>query len=113
MFKVIGNKEELEKPLIEFVNKVNEEYYNERDKLKEILKSRMDKVKIGGLADKINMPDIIVAIEERPDGFLINTIVGKNKFLNMIFGRAFKKGKKNLEGYLKEVGVKNFKVVKV
>jgi len=113
MFKVIGDKAELEKPLIEFVNKVNEEYYKERDKLKEILKSRMDKIKIGGLADKINMPEIIVGIEENPDGYTINTVVGKNKMLNMIFGMAFRKGKKNLEGYLKEVGVKKFKVLKV
>lgn len=113
MFKVIGDKEELREPIEKFVTEVNEEYLKEKDNIREILKARLDKVKMGGAINKINLPDVLVGLEEDEEGFIIRTIVGKNKFLNTIFFMAFRKGKKNLTKYLKEVGIKDFKILRV
>jgi len=114
MFKIIGNKEELREPLINFVNEVNEQMSKSKTKFEDMLRSRLDVIKLGNVADKVKLPDTIVALEEIENGFVIKTLFfSDSKLLRKIFFMSFRKGKKNIEGYLKAVGVKNFKIEKM
>jgi len=113
VFKIIGNKEELREPLINFVNEVNTQMSKSKDKIRETVRSRLNVFKLEGLADKVEIPDTIVALEEVEDGFILKTLFfSNNKLLRKIFFMSMKKAKKNLEGYLKAVGVKKFKIKK-
>jgi len=114
MFRIIGNKEELREPLMKFVSEVNNQVKNGKDKFKESLRERLSLIKMDSVADKITIPDTIVALEEVEDGFIIKTLFSTdNKILKKLFFMSFKKGKKSLEGYLKAVGIKKFKIVRM